>query len=276
MISKNNKLWEPYQRDYWTGQWEGSIYSIDDKIDADKWVSVKYSPLLSYILQHTPKNAKILEAGCGMGQWVIYLANLGYNIVGLDFVEPTIKKAKENHPHLQFIIGDVTNFPFIDMSFDAILSWGVVEHFESGPNKALTEAFRILTKDGILYITVPCKNYLQLFFSPWLYLKRKIAKNKLVMRIRKKTPTKETFFQYSFTKNLFKQYVTDAGFEVKNIIPISHETGFVNAANSLLRLGKETKIFHKNKAEKWNGLTAIGNKICKFLKKSNSSAFARE
>lgn len=264
---EKHKLWKSYQRDYWIKTWENSAYSIKDMIDGDEWVGVKYSPLLPYIQKYTSKNVQILEAGCGVGQWVVYLAGLGYNITGLDFAEPTIKKLQSFYPNLKFIVGDITDLQFSDESFGAILSWGVIEHFQSGPTEALSEAFRVLTKKGILYVTVPCKNYLSLFFCPLMHLKRKIAKNKLIRKMRKKKQLDEKFFEYSFTKKQFKKYIIESGFKITEIIPISHEVGFAKTINSVLGLGKKAKIFHKNKTGKWAGLTNFGDKICRFIKK---------
>ena len=265
MASKKQTLWEPYQHDFWKNKWDNSEYTMQDKINGDKWVSVKCSPMLPYVLKYTPKNARILEAGCGMGQWVIYLADLGYNIIGLDFVESTVKKIQSLHPDLQFLVGDVTDFQFDNKSFDAILSWGVVEHFISGPGKALKEAYRILTKEGILFVTVPCKNHLSLLFSPLLYMKGILAKNKFIRKLRGKEPFDEMFFEYRFTRSQFRKHLSSEGFRIRETIPICHEAGFAKVVNDLLRHGKESKIFHKNKVGKWDGLTNVGNKLCRFL-----------
>ena len=156
--SGNSKLWQNYQRDYWTKSWEGSSFSIEEKSDAVK----NSNALLPAIIKYTPASAKILEAGCGMGQWVMVLDQMGYNITGLDFSESTIEKLQAEYPNLQFVVGDVTDFEFKDESFDAMLSWGVIEHFEEGPSQALSEAYRVLSKDGISFVTVPCKNILHI------------------------------------------------------------------------------------------------------------------
>lgn len=230
--------------------------------------SVKNSPLLPYILKNTLKTAKILEADCGMGQWVIYLANLGYDITGIDFSEPIIKKLKAEYSNLKFLVGDVTNFEFEGESFDAILSWGVLEHFEAGPNQALSEAYRILGEKGIFYITVPCKNNLYMLLSPFLYIHDKIRENKYIRKILKKKNVDKRFHKYDFKRKIFKRYILKTGFEIKEMKPISHEIGFAKVINRLFQIVlKNPKIFCKNKTGKWDGLTKNGNILCNILKK---------
>jgi len=264
MKNEADKLWDNYQKDYWTKVWSSSPYSFNEKLD-----SVKDSSRLSFILKYISRECKILEAGCGMGQWVVYLHELGYDIIGVDFSEPTINHLNNLFPALQFAVGDVTDLKFEDGSFNVVLSWGVVEHFKSGPLKALEEANRILLKEGFLFITVPCQNYLFLTFSPFLWVKDKIIQNKFVRKLRGKKMNKR-FYQYEFRRKKIKNYVKDAGFEIIETIPISHEIGFVEPIHKLLRFSskKRSKVFiKKNGTGKWEGLTSVGNHICRYLNK---------
>jgi cyclopropane fatty-acyl-phospholipid synthase-like methyltransferase len=51
-------------------------------------------------LRHLPKGEKILEAGCGLGAWVIYLGERGYDIDGVDHDSRVIERLKEWRPSL--------------------------------------------------------------------------------------------------------------------------------------------------------------------------------
>lgn len=51
-------LWKPYQRDSWTREWEGSPYLLDEKIDGNKWVSVKDSLRLPHIFRYLSLQAR--------------------------------------------------------------------------------------------------------------------------------------------------------------------------------------------------------------------------
>ena len=253
--------WEPYQKKFWTDNWENSSYSLQDLIDGDPFEGVKFSPLLPQILNYLKKDTKILEAGCGMGQWVIYLSDCGFDITGLDFSEPVIEKLKFLYPEKKFLVGDITNFEFTDKCFDVILSWGVVEHFIDGPLVPLKEANRILKEDGILFITVPCNNILQSL------LKLRVGIVKVARKFSGKATKTTPFYQYTFRETEFLNYLKNAGFVILKVIPISHEIRFVTIMNTLFKYKKETHFFHKNKGGEWQGLTPTGKIICSALKK---------
>ena len=46
--------------------WAGE--SVDENV-----ALCKYQTIEPFFLKHLPRNGKILEAGCGLGRWVIYL-----------------------------------------------------------------------------------------------------------------------------------------------------------------------------------------------------------
>ncbi len=255
------------QVNLWTDSWENSLYTMRDLIDGDKWISVENSPLLPPILKYLPPGSKVIEAGCGMGQWVIYLADKGYEIKGIDYSEKTISKLKKEFPEYDFEYGDILNFNINNSSVDAVLSWGVVEHFEEGPQNALKETYRILKKDGFLFITVPCKNYLNVILIPLNILKELIVSNKSIRKILSKKLYKKKFFQYEFRKNVFKNHLLQTGFDIVEILPVSHERGLANAINKTFNLKKTNNWLHKNKTGKWDNLNKPGKILCGILKK---------
>ena len=54
-----------------------------------------------YFMEYLPKNEPILEAGCGLGAWVIYLGDKGYDIAGIDNDAQVIGRLKEWRPSLK-------------------------------------------------------------------------------------------------------------------------------------------------------------------------------
>jgi SAM-dependent methyltransferase len=247
------------QKETWENIWKDDIYSMGDLLEEDRWVSVKHSPLLPLILRRLPDGAKVLEAGCGRGQWVIYLSGLGFQVTGLDFASATIAKLRESFPFLGLVEGNITALPFEESSFDAILSWGVVEHFEDGPQRALREAHRVLKSNGALFVTVPFKS---LFYrSPLLRLKE----NPLLRALLRRRDLGAEFFQHEFTRGQFCEYLEESGFGIRELLPISHEMGFAKGVNMQMRRG--SKLFYKRRNGKWDGLTRTGELICGILKK---------
>ena len=109
--------------------------------------------------KYLPKGGQILEAGCGRGRWVLYLRGLGYDVAGIDLADSDLAAARAIDPSAPVERGDVLQAPFPDSSFDAVISLGVVEHFEGGPRQALAEVRRLLKPQGLLsWVTVPTQN----------------------------------------------------------------------------------------------------------------------
>ena len=120
-----------------------------------------HSPLKELFLSYLPVDGKILEAGCGLGRWVIFLKQHGYDIVGIDSNELAIAKLKDFDESLQVESGEVLGIHYPDNYFDAYISLDVVEHFEDGPNSALKEAHRILKPNGLIFVSVPTVNIIR-------------------------------------------------------------------------------------------------------------------
>jgi SAM-dependent methyltransferase len=111
--------------------------------------------IIDYLFRYLPKDELILEAGCGLGAWVIYLRENGYNIEGIDHDEKVISRLKEYDPTLPLKSGGILNLPYPDNSLGGYISLGVLEHFKDGTKRPLEEAMRVLKPGGIMIFTVP-------------------------------------------------------------------------------------------------------------------------
>lgn len=131
----------------------------------DPLVVAKLAPLEenthSFILKYFKKEWEILEAGCGLGRWMIHLDDLGYSMNGIDLSNQAIEKLRSIRPHLNLEVGDISSMPFEDGKFDAVLSVGVIEHDPDGPEKMLHEMNRVLRQDGVMIIIVPVESILR-------------------------------------------------------------------------------------------------------------------
>ena len=130
----------------------------DNHVIADEVAACSERNIVDYFLQYLPKDEPILEAGCGLGAWVIYLGQKGYQIAGIDNNQKVIGSLKQWDPALNVISGDIEHLPYDNGSLGAYISLGVVEHFEKGPRIPLQEAFRVLQPGGVLILTVPANN----------------------------------------------------------------------------------------------------------------------
>ena len=141
--------------EYWDDLWNLQRNWIET---TTKKISLNNS-LFRLIDNYTEPNAKILEAGCGRGQFVYGLQKKGYDTVGVDYAEKTVKILNESIPELKIVCADIRNMGFIPSdSIDLYYSGGVIEHFWYGYDDIILEAKRVLKPNGKMIITFPFVN----------------------------------------------------------------------------------------------------------------------
>ncbi len=104
---------------------------------------------------------KILDAGCGGGRNLIYFMRTGSQIFAVDQSAEAIEQikhlAKMLAPRLSaenFQTSTIENLPFPDAYFDWVISNAVLHFAENKQqfNRMLTEMWRVLKSNGILFI----------------------------------------------------------------------------------------------------------------------------
>jgi len=102
---------------------------------------------------------RVLDAGCGNGRHIVFLAEQGLDAWGIDISEKAIEIAnawiskRGLNAHLN--VCDITQLPFEKGYFDAAISFGVLDHIPFSEAKtAIAEIRRVLADDGYLYITL--------------------------------------------------------------------------------------------------------------------------
>ncbi len=108
-----------------------------------------------------PKNQKILEAGCGTGNYIVSLTNIGHDVIGIELQEGRVHLAKKylkkyGIKEEKVMQGDLQQLPFKDNTFDAIFSHGVIEHIRDH-DRAVQELYRVLKPGGYAMISVPSR-----------------------------------------------------------------------------------------------------------------------
>lgn len=97
--------------------------------------------------------AKMLEVGCGVADITAHLPE-GLAYTGLDSHLAFIQKSREKYPGHEFILGNATEVPFRDESFDLVFSHQVIEML-SQPQRALAEMMRVVRQGGYVVIIAP-------------------------------------------------------------------------------------------------------------------------
>ncbi len=207
---------------HWTDIWEregGPQGALDRVPKRDEFK--RMAPYLSKF----PKGAEILDGGCGLGDWVLYLSRAGYKAVGLDLSRKTVDQLKARFPEADFSAGDIRATGFGDGRFDAYFSWGVFEHFEAGPQACIREAFRILKPGGLLFISTPLDNLRHALLGSLRRPRGAVGASR--------------FYQYRFTRAELAHELALGGFEVLEVKPIHKRSGTMRALHHTFGLPYE-------------------------------------
>ena len=135
----------------------------------DRWFTTpigtlvkKYEAELIFDLLRPDPGEIILDAGCGTGVFTIDILALGARVIGLDISLPMLKRSweKAREYPFQIVLGDMLKLPFLEDSFDKVVSVTALEFIEEAKS-SVQELFRVTKKGGC--IVVATLNSL----SPW-------------------------------------------------------------------------------------------------------------
>lgn len=167
--------------DYWSNHWQSD--HLEKHVRSGATESFFVPTIRKWIPDQTGK--RIIDGGCGRGQFVFALKNLGYESFGIDFAEPALQATHRLFPDLSMTAGDVFSLPYKGDAFDGYLSVGVIEHFFEGYEEILVEISRVVKPGGFLFISFPCVSLLRR------------AKVLLNIYPNQKTSSDDAFYQYA-------------------------------------------------------------------------------
>lgn len=121
-------------------------------------------PELEMLLAQTaldPEATRVLDLGCGNGVVTGWLADRGFDVVGVDPSSEGIERARTARPDLEFRQASAYD-PLHDElgTFSIVVSLEVVEHVYDPPRYART-AFEVLSPGGILILSTPYHGWLK-------------------------------------------------------------------------------------------------------------------
>jgi 2-polyprenyl-3-methyl-5-hydroxy-6-metoxy-1,4-benzoquinol methylase len=104
------------------------------------------------------EGARLLDAGCGSGQYAVAFAERGFRVTAVDLSPEMIARARghadEHEVEVDWRIGEVARLEDADATYDAIHA-RVVLQFVPDVVAALREFRRVLKPGGRLYASVP-------------------------------------------------------------------------------------------------------------------------
>ena len=156
-----------------------------------------------------PSGAKILDIGCGLGREAFSLADLGYDVAGIDISREVISQVRqlsaEKGYDIPFTVYDGRELPFPDASFDVVLIWAQtfgLLYGEAFKRDYLAECRRVLKTGGLLSFSGHDYDYLK-------------AQHPDCLNGRKFYPYAGTeVYWESFEESELAEYARQAGFDV--------------------------------------------------------------
>jgi len=139
----------------------------------------KIDRLLDECFKTLHPGARILDVGCGTGEYIQRANELGFSASGIEPAEAMRKAAIEKNPGSTILDGVATKLPFPDDTFDLVICIEVLRYLHSADNRqALREMCRVLKPKGTMFLTMVNRYALDGFYLN--YHARKLLSGKRV------------------------------------------------------------------------------------------------
>ena len=142
---------------------------------------LEYSYVIERALGQHGKNLKALDVGCGVTPFALLLKRiLRANVVAVDCDHQLVRLMNQYqktifNDEIQYCLGDISELPFEDDTFDFASCISVIEHLNEGTDlDVIKELLRVVKKGGSLTLTIDFTAGYRHRFNLWLYRLRKL------------------------------------------------------------------------------------------------------
>lgn len=119
-------------------------------------------PFAAHFYPVIKKGWAVLDAGCGNAATTLEIAKRCRAVVGADFSKGMLERARRRTKavkNVELVEADFTSLPFGNESFDAVFCIAALHHLTKREQpKAVKEFWRVLKKNGLVFVTVWSKN----------------------------------------------------------------------------------------------------------------------
>lgn len=115
------------------------------------------APQVPFVAVAGRVESPILDAGCGTGEQALLFASLGHRVVGIDFVEEAIRraraKAEERALRAEFLVMDARELAGWDRRFSTVIDSGLFHVFSDEDRRRYAEGLaEVISPGGRLYL----------------------------------------------------------------------------------------------------------------------------
>lgn len=149
--------------------------------------------------------SKVLDVGCGNGRHLVFFAEQGFDVSGIDISREAIEIAEawinKKELNADLMVGDVKSLSFDANSFDLVISYGVLDHVPfSDALIAMDEIKRVLSPGGMLFLTLRSTDDSEFGRG------EKVGKNTYKLEEGYEKGIIQHYFDFNEIKDLFKDF----------------------------------------------------------------------
>ena len=138
-----------------------------DPTGGDDYISIQHVERYRFACQRLKPGSRVLDVACGTGYGTAMLRDHGCDVVAGDLDPVEIASVRQSLGYDRIVCLDVRHIPFVDGSFDAVVSFETIEHIVEG-RQFLEEIRRVLRPGGVFIGSTPNISYTA---HPWYHVK---------------------------------------------------------------------------------------------------------
>jgi SAM-dependent methyltransferase len=122
------------------------------------WEEGTHEGLLMLVESGRVKPCRAVDLGCGTARNVVYLAQHGFDVTGVDFIPAAIElgraRARDAEVEANIIVDDLTNLQHINGAFDLLVDYGTLDDLSPPHRDLYMQNILPLTHPGSMFLLV--------------------------------------------------------------------------------------------------------------------------